>query len=211
VKLPSIRNPLQAGRRIASPCRIASSRQTLNRDPGSVGVDLNRKALQEQRMSSSSKQDRTTPHDPLYYAPRRLRERPRSPQSSFGEAQSELETGLAERRTSIDIAVDNAFYQSLRRPLEPLDEPSALWARRKVLFGAAAIGVLVVAALFFVLMRHPSREPNTAASFAAAVQSMKAAQSQQSATQTVTPEQSEKLLQQFMLWRQKNSSAETYQ
>jgi hypothetical protein len=163
-------------------------------------------------MSASSEQDRTTPHDPLYYAPRRLRERPRSPQSTFGEAQSESETGLAERRTSIDVARDNAFYQSLRRPLEPevMDEPSALWDRRKVLFGGAAIGVLAVA-LFFVLMLHPSQEPNAAASFAAAAQSMKAAQSQRSATQTVTPEQSEKLLQQFMLWRQKNSSAETSQ
>ncbi len=164
-------------------------------------------------MSASSEQDRTTPHDPLYYAPRRLRERPRSPQSTFGEAQSKTETGLAERRTSIDIAVDNAFYQSLRRPLEPevMDTPSALWDRPKVLFGAAAIGVLAVAALFFVRMLHPSQEPNAAASFAAAVQSMKAAQSQQGATQTVTPEQSEKLLQQFMLWRQKNGSAETSQ
>ena len=167
-------------------------------------------------MSASSEQDRTTPHDPLHYAPRRLRERPRSPQSTFGEAQSESEAGLAERRTSIDIAHDNTVYQSLRRPLAPqvMDEPSALTRdrnRRKVLFGAAAIGVLAVAALFFVLMVHPSPEPNAAASFAAAVQSMKAAQSQQSATQTVTPEQSEKLLQQFMAWRQKNSSAETSQ
>jgi hypothetical protein len=176
-------------------------------------MDLNRKAPQEQRMSASSEQDRTTPHDPQYYAPRRSRERPGSPQSTFGEAPSELETGVAERRTSIDLARDNAFYQSLRRPHEPgvVDEPSALWDRRKVLLGAAAIGVLVVAALFFVLMLHPSQEPNAAASFAAAAQSMKAAQSQQSATQTVTPEQSEKLLQQFMLWREKNSSAETHQ
>lgn len=164
-------------------------------------------------MSASREQDRPTPHDPLYYAPRRLRERQRSPQSTFGEAQSEPEAGLAERRTSIDLARDNAFYQSLRRPREPevMDRPSALWNRRKVLVGAAAIGVLAVAALFFVLRRHPSQEPNAAASFAAAVQSMKAAQSEQGATQTVTPEQSEELLQQFMLWRQKNSSAETSQ
>jgi hypothetical protein len=142
-----------------------------------------------------------------------LRERPRSPQSTFDEAQSEPETGLAERRTSIDNALDNAVFQSLRRPLEPevMDEPLALWDRRKVLFGAAAIGVLAVAALFFVLMLHPSQEPNAGASFAAAVQSMKAALSQQSATQTVTPEQSEKLLQQFVLWHQKNSSGETSQ
>jgi hypothetical protein len=164
-------------------------------------------------MSASSKQDRTTPHDPLHYAPRRLHERPRSPQSTLGEAQSELEAGLVERGTSIDIAHGNAFYQSLRRPLEPeaMDKPSAEWGRSKVLFGAAAIGVLVVAALFFVLVLHPSQEPNAAASLAAAAQSMTAAQSRQSATQTVTSEESEKLLQQFMLWRQKNSSAETHQ
>ena len=176
-------------------------------------MDLNHKAPEEQRMSASREQDRTTPHDPLYYAPRRLRERQRSPQSTFGEAQSGSEAGGVERRTSIDLARDNAFYQSLRRPPEPevMDRRSALWARRKVWFGAAAIGVLAVAALFLVLMRHPSQEPNAAASFAAAVQSLKAAQPQQSATQSVTPEQSEKLLQQFVLWRQKNSSAETSQ
>jgi hypothetical protein len=164
-------------------------------------------------MSASSKQDRTTPHDPLHYAPRRLRETPKSPQSTLGEAQSELEAGLAERRTSIDMTRGNAFYQSLRHPLEPevLDKPSAEWGRRKVLFGAAAIGVLVVAALFFVLMLHPSQEPNAAASLAAVAQSRNAAQSLQSATQTVTSEESEKLLQLFMLWRQKNSSAEAHQ
>src|SRR5262249_33474188 len=140
-------------------------------------------------MSASSKQDRTTPSDPLYYAPRRLRESPRPPQSTLGAAQSELEAGIAERRTSIDSARDNAFYQSLRRPLEPvvMDKPPTLWDRRKVLFGAAAIGGLVVAALFFVRMLHPSPEPNAAAAFAAAAQAMKAAQSQQSAAQTITP------------------------
>jgi hypothetical protein len=181
--------------------------------PPRLGMDLNRKAPQEKRMSASSNQDQTTPHDPLYYAPRRLRERPRSPQSTLGEAQSELEAGVAERGTSIDTARDNAFYQSLRSPLEPevMHKHSAEWGRRKVLFGAAAIGFLVVVALFFVLVLHPSQEPNAAASFAAAAQSRNAAQSRQSATQTVTSEESEKLLQQFMLWRQKNSSAETHQ
>jgi hypothetical protein len=167
-------------------------------------------------MSALREQDRTTPHDPLYYAPRRLRERARAPLSSFDEPQSEPDTAPAERRASVDIALENAVYQSLRRPLEPevMDEPSAPRRdrnRRKVLFGAAAIGVSAVAALCFVLMVHASQEPNIAASFAAAVQLMKTAQPQQRASQTATPEQSEQLLEQFMQWRRKNSSAETSQ
>jgi hypothetical protein len=167
-------------------------------------------------MSALNEEDRTTPHDPLYYAPRRLRERGRSRQSAFGEAQSVSEAGFAEGRTSIDLALENAVYQSLRRPLEPevMDAPPALGRardRRKVLFGAAAIVVSAVVALFFALMVHASPEPNTAASFAAAVRSMKIAQPQQGASQAATAEQSEKLLRQFMQWRQKTSSAEISQ
>ncbi|WMT79504.1 hypothetical protein [Bradyrhizobium sp. Ash2021] len=165
-------------------------------------------------MSVLSEQDRTTPHDPLYYAPRRLREMPRSP--AFNELHFEPDNAPAQRRTSADIALENAVYQSLRRPLEPevMDEPSTPRRDRngrKMLFVAAAVGVSAVAALFYVLWIQTPQESSIAASFAAAVQSIKTVRPQQSPGQTVTPEQSEELLQQFMQWRQKTRSAETSQ
>jgi hypothetical protein len=139
---------------------------------------------------------------------------PRSP--AFDELHFEPDNAPAERRTSVDIALENAVYLSLRRPLEPelMDEPSTLRRDRngrKMLFVAAAVGVSAVAALFFVLSVQTPQESSIAASFAAAVQSMKTAQPQQSAGQTVAAKQSEELLQQFMQWRQKTRSAETSQ
>ena len=163
-------------------------------------------------MSAMSEQDQPTPNDPLYYAPRRLREK--------------LEP---------QINPANSLYQSLPRALDPeiMHEAAALTRdldRRKALFGAVAIGVSALAALFVVLMVHASQEPNAGASFAAAVQSMKTVQPQQSdsgskpalsefrgllastdANQGATRAPSGKLLQQFMQWQQKAGTAETSQ
>lgn len=166
-------------------------------------------------MSPLSEQDRTTPHDPLYYAPRRIREMPRSPLSALDDLHFEPDEAPAERRASVE-ALENAVYQSLRRPLEPevMEKPSTprrVRNGRKTLFVVATVGVSAVAALFFALKVEAQQESAIAASFAAAVQSMKTARPQQSAGQTVTPEQSEQLLQQFMEWRQKTGSAETSQ
>jgi hypothetical protein len=162
---------------------------------------------------STMEQDQPTPNDPLYYAPRRLRERPEPPSNS-----------------------DSSFnppFQTLPRSLDPevMQEVSALAHdhvdRRKALFGAAAIGASALAALFVVLMVHASQEPDAGASFAAAVQSMKSSQPPQSggskpalsefrgllasseANQGTTHEQSDKVLQQFMQWRQKAGTSET--
>jgi hypothetical protein len=161
---------------------------------------------------SALEQDQPTPNDPLYYAPRRLRER--------------LEPPLNPEQLSSSI------YQPLPLPrsLDPevMQEVSALAHdhvdRRKTLFGAAAIGISALAALFVVLMIHASQEPDAGASFAAVLQSLKAAQPQpgdgrskpalaefrgfmasSEASQAPANEQSEKLLQQFMQWRQKTS------
>jgi hypothetical protein len=176
----------------------------------------------------------TSPQDPLYYAPRRLRDRAAPPLSSFDEAQSAREAAPGGRpiRTSLDTSLENAVYQSLRRPLEPefMNEPSAMargMDRRKVLYGGAAVGISALAALFFVLM---VREPDVGAYVAAAVQSIKAAQPKQSetgaasapsefrglaasteASPSSTPEQSEKLLQRFKQWRERTGVAGTSQ
>src|SRR5438445_9411243 len=152
---------------------------------------------------SASEQIQPTPNDPLYYAPRRLRERPEPPSNP-------------------DSPPPSSVYQNLPRSLDPevMQEVSALAHdhvdRRKALFGAAAIGVSALAALFVVLMVHASQEPDAGASFAAAVHSLKTAQPQQGdggskpalaefrglltsteAGQDATHEQSEKSLQQF--------------
>ena len=183
-------------------------------------------------MSASSEQVPTTPNDPLHYAPRRLRERTEPSLSSLAEAARDTRPILPP--TSLDASLENAVYQSLRRSLDPeiVPEPAAFQrgGRSKALFGVAAIGVSAVAALFFVYMVHASQETDTA-SFAAAVQSMKtppappsepasanalaefrsvltAAQANQ---QPATREESEKLLQQFVQWRQKSGTTDTSQ
>lgn len=192
-------------------------------------------------MSTTSEQVPTTPNDPLHYAPRRLREKPESALGSSGEPQSgrEASSGPAGRpvppTTPLDSALENAVYQSLRRSLDPevMQETSSLMRdrdRRKAWFGAVAIGASALAALFVVLMVHASQESDVGASFAAAVQSMKSAQVQQqsdsgskpalaefrgllepSEAQPATQEPSEKLLQQFMQWRQRTYAAERSQ
>jgi hypothetical protein len=166
---------------------------------------------------SATEPDQPTPNDPLYYAPRRVRERPESPLNPVSPEQP-----------------STSVYHPLPRSLDPevMQEVSALAHdhvdRRKALFGAAAIGISALAALFVVLMVHASQEQDTGASFAAAVQSMKAAQTQQadakpalsefrgllasSETSRGAPrEQSDKLLQQFMQWRQKADTSQVPQ
>lgn len=174
---------------------------------------------------SAMEQGQPTPNDPLYYAPRRLRERPEPPQAA------ELPSSSA--------------YQTLPRSLDPevMQEVTALARdhvdRRKALFGAAAIGISALAALFVVLMVHASQQSDAGASFAAAVNSMKTVlptppqpqpQQQQGdggskatlaefrgllkptdTSQSAPRGQSDKVLQQFMNWRQKAGTGATSQ
>ena len=79
---------------------------------------------------SASEQDQPTPNDPLYYAPRRVRERPEAALNPASPEQS-----------------STSVYHPLPRSLDPevMQEVSALAHdhvdRRKALFGAAAIGI----------------------------------------------------------------------
>src|SRR5262245_5120384 len=118
-------------------------------------------------MSVLINENQTSPHDPLHYAPRRLRERARRPLPPFESAQPEREAGPGERpsRTSLDLSLEDAVFQSLRRPLDPevMHEPSAMArdrSRRRILLSAAAVGISALAALVFVLM---VREPDAGA------------------------------------------------
>jgi hypothetical protein len=182
----------------------------------------------------------------MHYAPRRLRDKPEPRMSSADDARAEREKRLEAvigRSISppapLDPSLENAVYESLRRPIDPklLGETRALtreFEQRGTMFGvagriAAAVVVSAIIALFFVVMM-PTRQDN-AASFTATVQSFTTALSQQpsqplpveeakkpalaefqsllaasdtaqAAEREQTDKQSDKLLQQFMQWRQ---------
>ncbi|MGA7809072.1 hypothetical protein [Bradyrhizobium sp.] len=201
-------------------------------------------------MSDGNEQEQVGPHDPLHYAPRRLRERPEQ-RSATGEdnrsqPQKRPEPGIRpiQPPAPIDSQLESAVYESLRRPLEPqvLVEPQALAReldKRNAIFGvagrlAAAIGVSAVIALFFVIMMPASRQSDAQSTFQASVQQFSAGLAQahpaeDTAASTAKPALAEfqslltttasadqaaaapapadnKLLQQFMQWRQKGNS-----
>src|SRR3954454_10450613 len=138
----------------------------------------------------------------------------------------------------LENAVYASLHRSLDP--EVIREPPTLpreFGTRSALFGvagrfAAAIALSAIIALFFVFMIPASRQPDNGSSFAAAIQSMKSAMSQvrpeedaskpalsefrtllasTEANQPATREQTEKLLQQFLQWREKHNSTEAAQ
>jgi hypothetical protein len=175
-------------------------------------------------MSSVSEQDHLNPRDPLYYAPRWLRER----SASFRDA--DPGTSLAPSPVNFDSRLENAVSDALRHPLDPevMREPEqekALWSVAARF--AAAIGVAAVVALFFVIVvpiaRQGDSEPSASLGI---VQSIKAALFQSGETSpkpainefqailASTPpgsaaasDPSGQLLQQFMQWREKPDPA----
>jgi len=147
-------------------------------------------------MSVESEQEPTGPHDPLHYAPRRLRERPEPRLTMIEDARNgrdnkrlEAAIGRISPPAPLDAQLESAVYESLRRPMDPaaMGEPRALareLERRGAMFGlagrlAAAIGVSAIIALFFVVMMPASRQADPAASFSATVQSFTSALAQQ--------------------------------
>jgi Sec-independent protein translocase protein TatA len=208
-------------------------------------------------MSVASEPESTGPHDPLHYAPRRLREKPEPRLVPVEDTRAVRDKRLdavigraASPPAPLDRQLEKAVYESLRRPIDPqlLGETRALareLERRGSLFGmtgrlAAAIGFSAIIALFFVVMM-PSRQQDAGSSFSATVQSFTAALSQQqqqqqqqqqppqqtaddarkpalaefqslltasdtahAAEREQTDKEADKLLQQFLQWRQKN-------
>jgi len=171
-------------------------------------------------MSSVSEQDHLNPRDPLYYAPRWLRERSAArgdgPQTSFSPA-------------SFDSQLESAVSDALRHPLDPelmnephLESKKALWTVAARF--AAAIGIAALVALFFVVAVPGSRQGDSETStFAQSIKttlfqsgeaSPKPAISEFQALLAATPpstpaatEQDNQLLQQFMQWREKPDPA----
>ena len=175
-------------------------------------------------MSSVSEQEHLNPRDPLYYAPRSLRER----SATRGTG---LETPFS--AASFDSQLESAVSDALRHPLDPelmhepdLESKKALWTVAARF--AAAIGVAALVALFFVVAVPGSRQSDgeTSSTFANVTQSIKNALSSSGeasqkpainefqALLASTPpsapaasEQDSQLLKQFMQWREKPDPA----
>jgi hypothetical protein len=199
-------------------------------------------------MSVANEPETAGPHDPMHYAPRRLREKPEprvnSAEDMRAAREKRLEAVIGRNMNPpapLDTSLENAVYESLRRPIDPklLGETRALTReferRGSSVFGvagriAAAVVVSAIIALFFVVMM-PARQQDNTASFATTVQSFTTALSQQpsqplpaedakkpalaefqsllaasdtaqAAEREQTDKQSDKLLQQFVQWRQ---------
>ena len=174
-------------------------------------------------MSSVSEQEHLSPRDPLYYAPRWLRERSTSRGAIPPEAFASV---------SFDSQLESAVSDALRHPLDPevMHEPDlekkALWTIAARF--AAAIGVAALVALFFVvavpgLRQGGDSEPSTLTNV---TQSLKSAlspsgeasskpainefQALLASTPPSAPAPSEpdsQLLKQFMQWREKPDPA----
>ena len=181
-------------------------------------------------MSVMSEEPPTNPQDPLHYAPRRSNPRPELRLSNVSSAVGETPFDRAPkpepvRRVpppppTLSAEIENAVFESLRRQMDPevVPEPPAVETRvgRRAWLGiGAGIGVAAIAAALFVAFA-PREEAG--GSFAAATpapaqdDAMKSALEQFRALmaasndggdQAITREQSERLLKQFMLWRQK--------
>ena len=117
-------------------------------------------------MSSVSEPDHLNPRDPLYYAPRSMRERSGS--------RGSLEVPFS--AASFDSQLESAVSDALRHPLDPevMHDPD-MGSRKAMLTVAArfaaAIGVAALVALFFVVGVPGSRQgdgdqPSTLSSLA---------------------------------------------
>lgn len=180
--------------------------------------------------------DQLSPNDPAYYAPRVPREADPVRLPRLGETRSYRPPATSNTDTSLDGQLENAVFESLRHPLDPeaIEEPPEL-DQRGALLGvvgrfAAAVGAAAFVALLFVIVIPSLRQPTADTSVADMIDAMKSAvsKSDQAAKSrepqpspefqsilassesgtTVSREESETLLQQFMQWQQKPAEAQ---
>jgi hypothetical protein len=192
-------------------------------------------------MSSISGRDPLNPNDPEYYAPPWLRERAKLELSLSQEARPEpITASPISLPASFDIQLKNEVSNALWNPLDPevIHQPPGLARevdRRASLFSvaaclAAAVAVVMVGVLLFVIMKPASRQsvaastssditgsisPPLPQSGQRDVGSKPALAEFQALLASVPPsqpsshEQSQELLQQFLQWRKKASATET--
>lgn len=184
-------------------------------------------------MSVLGEQEPTDPQDPLYYAPPRRAERSGIRLSTVSSAVDETKFDRSFRDASSSPFAPDADGEALRRQLDPqvVPEPAAFAQERSrrrelLMVGggiAAAVGVAAVVALLLVTVIPVSRDSGTGSSSTAAAgfartrgdDTAKPALSQfrsllvlDEGDQAVTHEQSQRLLEQFVQWRQKTDSAQ---
>lgn len=171
------------------------------------------------------------PEDPGHYAPRRPIERI-EPRLSTVNERARAET-LRRLPASVNTRLESAVYESLRRPMGPqaVPEPNdikRLGTRRTLIAIASGVGAALafasVAALLFVTVYSKDavypKDQDAGRSFAAAPQvapprqaddrpalsQFRALVNADGGSQNFTHEQSERLLQQFVQWRQKTAA-----
>jgi hypothetical protein len=172
----------------------------------------------------------STPQDPQYYAPRRPSERVEPRLATVNDRAFERASRGETSRTlpasaALSAKLESAVYESLRRQTEPevVPEPrdyNRLGTRRTLIAiasgVAAALALASVAALLFVTVyprEQDAGRPFSAAPAAAtqarqvddkpALSQFRALVNANTGGQNFTHEQSERLLQQFVQWRQK--------
>jgi hypothetical protein len=167
----------------------------------------------------------SNPQDPLYYAPRRPSERVEPRLASVNERAGAQTSRTLPASAALNARLEGAVYESLRRQTEPevVPQPNDYQRQgtRRTLIAiasgvGAALAVASVAALLFVTIypkEQDSGRPFAATAQAAANADDKSALSQfralvnaNASGQSFTHEQSERLLQQFVQWRQKTAA-----
>jgi len=170
----------------------------------------------------------SNPQDPRYYAPRRPRERVEPRLATVSERARAATSRTLPASAALNARLESAVYESLRRQTEPeaVPEPrdfTRQGTRRTLIAIASGVGAALalasVAVLLFVTV-YP-REQDVGRPFAAAPQAAAASRqaddkpalsqfralvNTNAGGQNFTHEQSERLLQQFVQWRQKTAA-----
>ena len=184
-------------------------------------------------MSNRSEQDHLGPNDPLYYAPRRLREGSKSPASP---SQIRPRPFAPIAPSSFDNPLRNIASDAAWHPLATTVHLAKRTreTRRAVLFSGVALvagvlGIWAIIAVYYVIMAPSSRPLDAGSTSSEITQSMitvvpQAGQGEGSkpalaqfqailapapSRQDATHDQSERLLHRFLQWRQKPDSTET--
>jgi len=182
-------------------------------------------------------QPSVNPKDPLQYAPRRVSERSEPRLAAVvGDIQAAERSSRPESKTrplppsaSLSSKLDSSVYESLRRQIDPeiVPEPADFKRERSqraligVIIGiAAAIVVSAAVAVVFVTMfprdrggsfsfaTVSSQQQQSETGSKSALSQFRALMAGNESGQNFTHEESERLLQQFMQWRQKADSPE---
>lgn len=159
-------------------------------------------------MSGGRHEGHIDPHDPMYYAPRNLRERParqdaapRSMEhpSSTADGPPSQSHGNARRRDHSDV-FSKAVAQAMHEAMEPIEVPAALRNSgrsallsvvvRFAIAAAAAGGIALILVMVIPASQRPGGQSNDATSISSLWQSVKTAigptpQRKQVATLTV--------------------------